>query len=42
VDIKKDGEIIGDISSARISIEDGAHSKGRIEIDPTKPQAAAV
>jgi cytoskeletal protein CcmA (bactofilin family) len=42
VDIKKDGSIIGDISSARISIEDGAHFKGRIEIDPTKTQAAAV
>ena len=42
VDIKKDGSIVGDISSARISIEDGAHFKGRIEIDPTKPQAAAV
>ncbi len=41
VDIKKDGSIIGDISSARISIEDGAHFKGRIEIDPTKSQAAA-
>lgn len=40
VDIKKDGSIIGDISSARISIEDGAHFKGRIEIDPTKSQAA--
>ena len=41
VDIKKDGSIIGDISSARISIEDGAHFKGRIEIDPTKTSAAA-
>ena len=41
VDIKKDGSIVGDISSARISIEDGAHFKGRIEIDPTKIQAAA-
>jgi cytoskeletal protein CcmA (bactofilin family) len=41
VDIKKDGSIIGDISSARISIEDGAHFKGRIEIDPTKSSAAA-
>jgi len=40
VDIKKDGSIIGDISSARISIEDGAHFKGRIEIDPAKSQAA--
>ena len=42
VDIKKDGSIIGDISSARISIEDGAHFKGRIEIDPAKSQAASV
>jgi cytoskeletal protein CcmA (bactofilin family) len=41
VDIKKDGSIIGDIDSARISIEDGAHFKGRIEIDPAKQQAAA-
>jgi cytoskeletal protein CcmA (bactofilin family) len=41
VDIKKDGSIIGDIDSARISIEDGAHFKGRIEIDPSKTQAAA-
>jgi cytoskeletal protein CcmA (bactofilin family) len=41
VDIKKDGSIIGDIDSARISIEDGAHFKGRIEIDPGKTQAAA-
>jgi CheY-like chemotaxis protein/cytoskeletal protein CcmA (bactofilin family) len=30
VDIKKDGSIIGDIDSARISIEDGAHFKGRV------------
>lgn len=36
VDIKKDGAITGDIASARISIEDGAYFKGRIEIDPTK------
>ncbi len=41
VDIKRDGSIIGDISSARISIEDGAHFKGRIEIDPTKNPSAA-
>ena len=40
VDIRKDGSLIGDISSARISIEDGAHFKGRIEIDPSKSQAA--
>lgn len=42
VDIKKDGSIVGDISSARISIEDGAHFKGRIEIDPAKSQSAAA
>jgi cytoskeletal protein CcmA (bactofilin family) len=41
VDIKRDGSITGDISSARISIEDGAYFKGRIEIDPTKAQSAA-
>src|SRR5437763_2483050 len=41
VDIKKDGSIIGDIDSARISIEDGAHFKGRIEIDPAKSQSAS-
>jgi cytoskeletal protein CcmA (bactofilin family) len=41
VDIKKDGSIIGDISSARICIEDGAHFKGRIEIDPAKSHSAA-
>lgn len=41
VDIKTDGSVIGDISTARISIEDGAHFKGRIEIDPAKFQAAA-
>jgi len=41
VDVKSDGSVIGDISTARISIEDGAHFKGRIEIDPAKSQAAA-
>ena len=41
VDIKKDGSVTGDISTARISIEDGAHFKGRIEIDPAKSQSAA-
>ena len=41
VDIRRDGSITGNISSARISIEDGAHFKGRIEIDPAKTQSAA-
>ena len=38
VEITKDGSITGDVACARISIEDGAHFKGRIEIDPAKPQ----
>ncbi len=33
VEVKKDGSVIGDITTARISIEDGAYFKGRIEID---------
>jgi cytoskeletal protein CcmA (bactofilin family) len=36
VDIRTDGSVIGDICTSRISIEDGAHFKGRIEIDPAK------
>jgi len=36
VDVKTDGSVVGDISTARISIEDGAHFKGRIEIDPAQ------
>ena len=36
VEIKKDGSVEGDITTARISIEDGAHFKGRIEIDRGK------
>ena len=36
VEIKKDGEVIGDITTARISIEDGAYFKGRIEIERAK------
>ena len=43
VDIKRDGAVIGDIQTARISIEDGAIFKGRIEIgrsfpNQTKPE----
>ncbi len=33
VEIRKDGSVMGDITTARISIEDGAYFKGRIEID---------
>jgi len=42
VEITKDGSIVGDISCARISIEDGAHFKGRIEIDPARHKAATI
>jgi cytoskeletal protein CcmA (bactofilin family) len=40
VEIKKDGSVTGDIITARISIEDGAYFKGRIEIDGGKAQAS--
>ena len=39
VEIKKAGSVTGDITTARISIEDGAQFKGRIEIDCPKLQA---
>jgi cytoskeletal protein CcmA (bactofilin family) len=37
VEIKKDGSVIGDITTTRVSIEDGADFKGRMEIDRPKP-----
>jgi cytoskeletal protein CcmA (bactofilin family) len=40
VEITKDGSITGDLACARISIEDGAHFKGRIEIDPARSKTA--
>jgi cytoskeletal protein CcmA (bactofilin family) len=33
VEIKKDGQVTGDITTARISVEDGAYFKGHIEIE---------
>jgi cytoskeletal protein CcmA (bactofilin family) len=33
IEIKKDGSVVGDITTARIMIEDGAYFKGSIEID---------
>jgi cytoskeletal protein CcmA (bactofilin family) len=39
VEIKKDGSVFGDITTARISIEDGAYFKGRIEIERSKVSA---
>ena len=40
VDIKKDAKLVGDIISARISIEDGAIFKGSIDIRKPEPKAA--
>ncbi len=36
VEIKKDGQVIGDITTTRISIEEGAYFKGHIEIERTQ------
>ncbi len=33
IEIKKDGSVIGDLTTSRIMIEDGAYFKGAIEID---------
>ncbi|PYU31581.1 MAG: hypothetical protein DMG31_11840 [Acidobacteria bacterium] len=41
VEIKRDGAVIGDIQTARISIEDGAIFKGRIEIGRPSPNPSA-
>jgi cytoskeletal protein CcmA (bactofilin family) len=42
VEIKKDAAVIGDIKASRISIEDGAYCKGRIEIERGGRQSTAV
>jgi cytoskeletal protein CcmA (bactofilin family) len=40
VDIRSEGSVIGDISTARISVEDGAALKGGIQVhSESKPQA---
>src|SRR3984957_2517026 len=41
IEIKKDGSVIGDLTTARIMIEDGAYFKGSIEIDRTGTDGAA-
>jgi cytoskeletal protein CcmA (bactofilin family) len=38
IEIKKDGSVTGDLSTARIMIEDGAYFKGKIEIDRANKQ----
>jgi cytoskeletal protein CcmA (bactofilin family) len=40
IEIKKDASVIGDITSQRVMIEDGAHFKGSVEIDRGKTAAA--
>jgi cytoskeletal protein CcmA (bactofilin family) len=39
VEIKKDGQVIGDITTARISVEEGAYFKGHIEIERAQAPA---
>jgi cytoskeletal protein CcmA (bactofilin family) len=40
VDIRKDAKLVGDITTARISIEDGALFKGSIDIKKPEPKSA--
>ena len=40
VEIKKDGSVIGNLTTAQIMIEDGADFKGSIEIDRGAPEQA--
>ena len=41
IEIKKDGSVIGDLTTARIMIEDGAYFKGSIEIDKSGDAAGS-
>jgi cytoskeletal protein CcmA (bactofilin family) len=40
VEIKKDGSVVGNLTTAQIMIEDGADFKGSIEIDRGVPEEA--
>lgn len=40
IEIKKDGSVIGDLTTAQILIEDGAYFKGSIEIERSTEKAA--
>ena len=40
VDLRKDAKLVGDITTSRISIEDGALFKGSIDIKKSEPKAA--
>ena len=41
IEIKKDGSVVGDLTTARIMIEDGAYFKGSIEIDRTSAASSS-
>jgi cytoskeletal protein CcmA (bactofilin family) len=36
IEIKKDGSVVGDLTAARILIEDGAYFKGKVQIERRK------
>jgi cytoskeletal protein CcmA (bactofilin family) len=40
IEIKKDGSVIGNLTTAQIMIEDGADFKGSIEIDRSAAEEA--
>ncbi|HEY4085919.1 MAG TPA: polymer-forming cytoskeletal protein [Bryobacteraceae bacterium] len=42
VDIRREAKLVGDITTARISIEDGALFKGSIDIRKPEPKSAAA
>ncbi len=42
VDIRREAKLVGDITTARISIEDGALFKGSIDIRKPEPKAASA
>ena len=42
VDIRREAKLVGDITTARISIEDGALFKGSIDIRKPEPKPAAA
>src|SRR5208282_1550913 len=42
IEIKKDGSVVGDLSTARIMIEDGAYFKGSIEIEKGAEAARTI
>ncbi len=41
LEIKKGSSVVGDLSTARILVEEGAYLKGAIEIDTSKTQVGA-